>query len=131
MAKAAKIENEFVTLQLEDGILLGKYLTQKLDLAVAKSVMDLQKNNYGNKVKYVITDLSNVKYVTREARDFFTRDEYTRNVQAGAFIAPTLLHKLILTFFMSFNKPVVPTAFFTNLQEATNWIKKHQKERQK
>jgi hypothetical protein len=131
MAATSRIENEYVSLYLEGDVLFGKYLTQKLDLEVAKSVLTLQHSTFGQEIRYVITDISNIKYVTRDARDYFTKDEFTKNIQAGAFIAPTLLHKLILTFFMAFNKPVVPTAFFTNSQEAINWIKKHQKVQQK
>ncbi|MGZ5243482.1 MAG: DUF7793 family protein [Bacteroidia bacterium] len=131
MEATTKIENEYVTLYLEDDILFGKYLTQKLDLEIAKNVLELQHRTFGYNVKYVITDLSNIKYVTKEARGYFTKEENTKNISAGAFIAPTLLHKIILTFFIAFNKPVVPTAFFTNLQDATHWIKKHQKAQQK
>lgn len=120
-------QNEYVSLIYEDDILHGKYLIKKLDIEVAKSVMDLQIRTFGTEINYIITDLSIVKHVTKEARDYFVREEFTRNLCAGAFITPTILHKLMFTFFMSFNKPVVPSAFFTNQLDALLWIKKYQK----
>ncbi len=125
------VENNNVALKYEDGILIGEYLVPKLDLEVAKDVMSLQIKYYGADVNFVITDLSKVKSVTKEARDFFSREEFTENIIAAAFIAPTILHKLMFTFFLTFNKPVMPVAFFTNLQDARFWIKKFQKVQRK
>ena len=127
MLQSQVAKNEYVQLKYEDDILHGKYLIKKLNLEVAKSVMELQISTFGSNVAYIITDLSNINQVTKEARDYFVKDEFTQKLRAAAFITPTILHKLIFTFFMAFNKPAVPSAFFTNKQDAQHWIKKHQK----
>ncbi|RYD81018.1 MAG: hypothetical protein EOP53_07195 [Sphingobacteriales bacterium] len=125
------VKTDIVFMKYEKDMLFGKYLVRKLNLDVAQHVMDLQVKSFGKAVNYVITDLSNVKSVTKEARDYFSLPQFSEHVMAAAFIAPTFLHKLMYTFFLTFNKPVVPTAFFYNLQDATNWIEKHQKVQQR
>lgn len=46
---------------------------------------------------------------------------------ADAFVISSLAQKIIANFYMKVNKPYVPTRFFSNEEDAVNWLKEQKK----
>jgi hypothetical protein len=60
---------------------------------------------------------------TDEARLYQAREESNPYASAEAYVINSLAQKLIGNFYLKFNKPVRPTKFFHNMEEAAEWLK--------
>lgn len=60
--------------------------------------------------------------VTKGARDFSASPDGLKHSLAEAYVLSSLAHKLLLNFYIKFNKPKVPTQFFTTEEDATVWL---------
>lgn len=59
-----------------------------------------------------------------EAREMSASIEGSVYKIADAFVIYSLPQKIVGNFYMSFNKPIVPTHFHTSEEEAYNWLQK-------
>ena len=59
-----------------------------------------------------------------DAREFGSSEEGLRFSAAEAFVIKSLAHKLLANFYLKVNKPSVPTKFFSNKEDAEEWLKK-------
>src|SRR6185437_3004042 len=116
-------ENESVSCWVEDGILYQVYKKGSMDMATAKDSIDAKIAVCGNKDYPALIDIRNIKSATKEAREYVSGEIGTRNISMAAIIAPTVVSKLIGTFFITFNKPPVKIKLFTDEQEAVKWLK--------
>ena len=115
-------ENEIVSLTLNNGILVAKYLTESIDLKTAKSAVLKRMNIYGEKDYPVLVHINNVKHVTKEARDYFGSKESCQKIKCCAIITNSPITRVLGNFFLSLNKPLVPTKMFTNEERAKEWL---------
>ena len=60
---------------------------------------------------------------TDEARLYEASEESNPYASAEAYVINSLAQKLIGNFYLKFNKPVRPTKFFRNIEEAAEWLK--------
>jgi len=61
--------------------------------------------------------------VSKEARDFMASNESLLYSTAEAFLVKSLPQKLLINFYIQFNKPLVPTQIFTSKEKAIVWLK--------
>ena len=62
--------------------------------------------------------------VSREARDFLSKNELVLPIRkAQAIIVNSLHTKLLANFYMKFNKPINPIKVFSNFDDAYQWVK--------
>ena len=123
-AKEHIIETESSSGWLEDEIIHYIFIKSKVELTEAIEAIDIMTAiASGNTYSYFI-DISRVKNITKEARDYFAIPRATRRNTATAVLAPGIISKLIGTFLITFNNPGVKVKLFTNEQEAINWLKK-------
>ena len=73
------------------------------------------------KVK-VLSDLSNVWQISKDARAFFATKQVTDLNIAMALITKSLTSKILANFFMKFNKPASPTKMFNSKHKALAWL---------
>ena len=67
-----KTETDFVTIEVVNGIIVGKYRDIFVTLEVAKSVLEA-RNKYTTEHAYpMVVDCSLLKGVNKDARDFFS-----------------------------------------------------------
>lgn len=57
------------------------------------------------------------------AREFSASIGGLRYTIADAFVVTNLAQKILANFYISFNKPLVPTKIFDNVDKATEWLK--------
>lgn len=119
-----RFENEYISFELRDGILFGRYKVKKLDLAVAKSATEFRIEVMAGKVMPAVADISTIKHVDKEARQFLSSPRAGEGLSALAVIIYNPVTRMIGNFFFKFHQPEYPFRLFTNVEEATRWIKK-------
>lgn len=114
----------------EDDIIAFKYSPDLyMDIEVAKDIVASRLEYSNDKPMYSVIDLSNLKSVTKEAREYMSQPENgLKGILAGAFISNKPLTTVVINFFLVINKPAVPAKFFTNKEDALNWILKIREE---
>ena len=60
--------------------------------------------------------------ISNEARTWGATEEATQLSKAEAYVLKSLAQKIIANFYLSFNKPPVPTKFFSSKMEAEKWL---------
>jgi len=73
----------------------------------------------------VIVDGSHFSSISEEARKLMVHDSIEKNRIAIAIIIRSLPQRIVGGFYISVNKPSVPTKFCSNKEEALEWINKH------
>jgi hypothetical protein len=78
----------------------------------------------GDGKKYpVLIDAGSFCSIDKEARIFAASAESNLYTIADAIAYCNLAQKLLVNFYMKYNKPVVPTRAFSNKPEAIEWLK--------
>jgi hypothetical protein len=99
----------------------------KVDISVARELVANRLDFSQNRKHYYVLDISNVKEITTDAKDFMQSPEGgLKNILGGAFIATNPISNLIANIFvktrMNFHARV-----FLNKREALNWINEEKK----
>jgi len=92
---------------LEDTI---EYITIQSNLTKAKKVLNL-------------TDIRNVKSITRKGRQYLIGEETVKLTKACALIIESPVSRIIGNFMLGLNKPDYPVKLFTIEDEAIIWLK--------
>ena len=110
----------------EDGILCGQFAPLlDLDLETVRTVIKDRKNFAGKNNYTLLVEISNVKSISSEARDYLASAEGTAHILAAAIITNSSFTRMISNLFLSYNKPLVPTKLFSNREEAKKWLQKY------
>ena len=115
-------ENEAVLFELKDGILYGYYKVAEIDLATAQEATVIRQKVVGDQVVPSIADISVVKRVPKETREFFSSSQAGADLSALAVVVSNPVTRTMGNFFLKFHQPRYPFRLFTNLDEATVWI---------
>jgi hypothetical protein len=75
----------------------------------------------------LLSDLSKHKNMKKEVRDYLGGPEIFPLMKANAIVANSILSKLIVNLYLSFNKPPIPTKMFTNKDAAALWLQQFRK----
>ena len=119
-----KFENEHIIFELRDGILYGRYKVKELDLEIAQSATAFRKEVLQGRKLPAVADISTIKHVSKEGRQFISSPQAGEDMTALAVILNNPVTRMMGNFFMKFNQPEYPFRFFSNIEEATLWIKK-------
>jgi hypothetical protein len=76
----------------------------------------------------VVMDISESKSVTRDARAYLAGDEMEASVVAIALVVGSALSRALGSFYLTFNRPKVPTRLFGSMDEAVVWARTFIKE---
>jgi len=94
----------------------------KINLAVAREIVANRLDFAKNKEHYVIIDVSNVREISTEAKEYMQRvDTGQKNVLGVAFIATNPVSALIANIFIKTQK-AFQAKFFSNKEDAIEWI---------
>ena len=118
------IELGHSTIQLrEDGIIEVNFADELLlDVTECKELLSNYSSILSNKKVPILHVFGKYMNVTKEARDFSASPEGLEYSLAEAYVLNSLAHKILANFYIKFNKPKVPTQFFTTKEEATVWL---------
>ncbi len=57
-----------------------------------------------------------------QTREFMATEESLKYSKAEAFLITSLAQKILINFYIKFNKPLVPTRVFTDKEAAIEWL---------
>ena len=110
----------------EDDIIFFKY-SPKLEMSidVAKEIVANRLEYCARKPSYTLIDFTNVKSVTKEARDYMNDPEGgLKGILGGAFLSANVVATLFVNLYLKVSNPTIPAKFFTDRNDALNWLKK-------
>jgi hypothetical protein len=94
----------------------------KIDLDLAKELVMQRLLFTQNRKHFVLIDLSNVKGITSDAKEFMQRrDTGLKDILAAAFIGGNPISNLIANIFIKTPKDF-PSKFFHNRIDAFRWV---------
>lgn len=117
------LENDQVLFECRGGILYGQYKVAEIDLATAKAATFLRQQITGGHPMPAIADISAVKQVPKDTREFFSSLQAGEDLPALAVVINNPVTRTMGNFFLKFHQPKYPFRLFTSMDEATLWIK--------
>lgn len=113
-------EDEILFVRMKEGVSLGQTeMEQLLNNAVELTA----PNKY-----FAIIDTTAPYDSTPEARNFYAESDFSKYRYADAFIVNSLPMRLLVNFFITFNKPKIPSKMFNSEESALAWINSMKKE---
>ena len=73
----------------------------------------------------LIIDITDIKSMSREAREVYAKEGAEGKVKAVGLVTRSAMSRIIGNFFLSFNRPTVPTRLFNDADSARNWLLKY------
>jgi hypothetical protein len=120
---------EFSFYEESNIILAGFPAGLKVDIHVAKEVVESRLIFTQNKEHYLVLDFSNIKEVSSEAKEYMQHpDGGLKNILGAALIATNPVASMIANVFMKTPKHF-QAKFFSEREEGLQWIKGLQKQR--
>ncbi len=119
-----KGENTWVAMEIKKHYF---HLTYKpnttLDLAAAKQIIkdaQILANSTGKRYP-VLSDIRDMPPHNKDVRDFFANQPSSVS-KANAILTSNSLSKILANFFLTLNKPTIPTRLFTDESKAVKWL---------
>lgn len=71
---------------------------------------------------YIVVDASDIIASSNEVRDYAAKHADAGKIRACGIVCNSLSVKIIINFFLKFNKPLYPTRMFNSMNEAIQWV---------
>lgn len=128
-----KISYRYITVWREEpypDLIFGVYAPRlEINLPIAHELIENRLEYSGGRAAYFLIDFTNVKSVTKEARDFMNSpDGGLKGVLGGAFVSNNVVSTILVNLYLKVSCPIVPAKFFTDRHEALRWLIKIRKE---
>ncbi|MGB3850321.1 MAG: hypothetical protein WA958_10165 [Tunicatimonas sp.] len=120
------MNNDSVYMELKDGILYVKFKKKEIDATLAKEMIDQRLSFVDGQTFPIIVDGSEVKELTKSAREALSSEKANQHTVALAVIVRNPVTRTIANFFLKFQQPRYPFRLFTELEDAREWLKKYQ-----
>ena len=129
-----KISYRYITVWREEhypDLIFGVYAPRlEINLSIARELIANRLEYSGGEAAYCLIDFTNVKSVTKEARDYMnSREGGLKGVLAGAFVSNNVVSTILVNLYLKVSTPVVPAKFFTDRHEALRWLIRIRNER--
>ena len=79
----------------------------------------------GHKKVPILVDLNNVIHVPRECRTYYAGKEAANTLKVCAILVGTQMSRVLGSFFIGLNKPIMKVKLFTSETEALKWLRKY------
>ncbi len=113
-------EDDILLVKMKEGINLGQAEMEEL---LKQAVKLTAPDKY-----FAVIDTTSTYDSSVEARNFYAESEYCKHRYADAFIVNSLPMRLLVNFFIAFNKPKIPSKMFSDQESALNWVNSLKKE---
>jgi hypothetical protein len=119
-----RIKLEKSTVELLDSGIMYIHIKPGCDIELADAVLIVEAmGKIGHKKKYpVLIDAGEFSSIDKETRVFSASIESNIYTLADAIAYCNLAQKLMAEFYLKHNKPVIPTAIFSEREEAISWL---------
>ncbi|HYF71007.1 MAG TPA: hypothetical protein VD884_22920 [Ohtaekwangia sp.] len=107
-----------------DNIIFFKYTPRLIiTLDIAREIVRSRLDYTSGTAVYSLIDFTNVKSVTKEARDYMNDAEGgLKGILGGAFLSKNVVATLFVNLYLKVNNPTIPAKFFTNKADALDWL---------
>jgi hypothetical protein len=120
--KSGALENAYVTVWIEDGILMILYKKDAVvGLQAAKEIVALCQELAQGKLYPPLVYVKHLKVVSVDARKYFAKQGAAH--LRGAVIVDSGFSRILGNMFSMINKPLTPMRMFTDKDAAIKWIK--------
>jgi hypothetical protein len=111
----------------EEGFLRGECFEGAEETLVdAEEQVREQRTMTSGHARPFLMDISRVRSLSRDARNYFARSAPAREVfSCVALVVGSPLSRAVGHFFIGLNKPEMPTRLFTSETEALTWLRSH------
>lgn len=117
-----KAENEWVWMEIRGHYFYTCYKPGKiLDLPAAQKIISDATELSKDKIYPALTDIRDMPTHAKDVRNYFA-NEGSHNASANAIIVSSTVSKMLANFFLTLNKPIVPTRIFTDSAKAVKWL---------
>lgn len=120
---SATVETDIACLFFENDVLL---VTMKEDCSVTVKDMEYLLKTAVSltrfKKYYAVIDARTNASISSDVSEYYSKSEYSRYRLADAFIINSLAMRLLVNFYISFNKPEILTKTFADADPAIQWI---------
>lgn len=119
------IELKTALIQLRDDHILHLHLKSRshIDMQVARDILEAMRM-LGHGKKYpVLIDAGELVNIDPRVRVFSAGEEGNLYTLADAIAYHSLAQKLVASFYVTHDKPVVPTKTFSEKKDAIEWLK--------
>ncbi|MCR6641097.1 MAG: hypothetical protein NVV82_19415 [Sporocytophaga sp.] len=123
MIKELVIKNEYCRVILSNGILHMHFNSDLyITLEVAKICVKERIRTFGNKSYPMLIYPGKNAHISPRARKYLSKKEATQFISAGAIIVRNNIHKHLAMVFITIDRPIIPTRFFTDVHQALSWL---------
>ncbi|MFY9310750.1 MAG: hypothetical protein WAQ28_17015 [Bacteroidia bacterium] len=120
--KELLFENEIIRFEFENGIIIGTFKLESVDINLAKEVTTHRLQIQKGKSFPLLSNIKSIKSSTKQARDYMASEEGCQGVVAAAVLIDSPLGSMIGNFFISISRPYVTTKIFTDDSDAKKWL---------
>ncbi|MBX9850654.1 MAG: hypothetical protein K2X86_02740 [Cytophagaceae bacterium] len=116
-------ENDYCKMEIKEDVLYCMFIPfLEITEEVAKVIISDRIKFTNGKVYPFFADISNLKYITREAREYFASENGIKNLSAAAYFATTHNEKFLWEMFLQINRPALSSKIFSDKKEALKWL---------
>jgi hypothetical protein len=113
------LETDYIKIWISNGIIHTEFRPNlKISLDIAKKIVDQRKEYTEGATYKAIVDISNIKKVELNAREYWASEDSYACLSQLAIFSPSTFSKIIANFWLKVSKPYRPTKFFTNKSSA-------------
>ena len=122
------VANPYANIYLEEGVVYGIYREGvSIDLNAAKKIVEDRKIASDYSLVPMFVDVTNVKVLSKEARDYFGSEEGSELLSASAIYTNSRLSAFLANFLIRVNlhKTIIPVRLFTDRKKAIKWLQQY------
>lgn len=113
-AKIELLGNNIVRLEIYDNCIIGEHESREMNTAIG-----VLTNNQPARI-LIVSQPTTV--FDHEARAFSASDEGLKFTIGDALVVSNLAHKILVSFYLKFNKPKKPSKAFDSEADAIAWL---------
>ncbi len=115
-------ENDWVWIEIKGHYLCTRFKPNTtLTLDAAKKIIYDALAIAGDKTYPVLTDIRDMPPHNKDVRDYFASDP-ENSASANAILVSSSISRILANFFLSINRPNIPTRIFTDQAKAAKWL---------
>ena len=124
-----EFRNKKFSFKIDDGIVYCDLLTEFVDYDLVNEGVKKRLEIYDDNLYPMISDISKLKSLTKEARQRLAEKDGLIGLTALAIISKTRLHVFISNVYHQIFKVSIPVKNFTCKEEAVKWTQKYRLQR--
>ena len=117
-------ENSFRSRLYSNGI-IEVYYSPNLNTVEVSDLINLKQSVFDlgkGKKMYIYMEILEFSNITPEARKFSATKNYAEFISASAILIDNLAKRMMLNFYNTINKPIIPTKGFSSKENAIEWL---------